>query len=442
MRRSLSICTALAVLVLAGTAWGGGYEIQEHSARSLANAIAGRAAIAEDAVTVFHNPAGMTRLKGFSGVAGLHLILADVEFNDDNSTNWMGGPLTGDDGDFTGTNFVPALYITQELNSWLAVGLGVNAPFGLSTEYDDDWKGRYFALDTELKTMNINPGIAAKPFEGIELSIGVGVSYQTADATLSNAIDFGTIGYSQLGSELAGELGLVPEMTDGEVEVEGDGDSWGWNFGLLYEFNECTRIGFAYRSHVHHKLEGDADFDVPVSAVPLTQTGRFLDTDASARVTLPEQYSLSIFHDIDENWSVMADVTYTRWSRFEELRIKFDNPAQPDAVTEEEWDDTWRFSVGAIYRLDEHWTFRAGLAWDESPIDDKYRTARIPTNDRFWVAIGVGYRFNENFAVDLSYLHVFMKEGEINETASTNQVLDGDYDFVPDVFGLQLTVNF
>ena len=181
---------------------------------------------------------------------------------------------------------IPNLYGFWSVSDRLKLGIGITPPFGLTTEYDSDWVGRYQAIESRLKTININPSVALKVTD--TLSLGGGLNLQYADAELSNAIDFGLIG------QISG-LGTQSQQIDGLVEVAGDDWSFGYNLGLLYEPSDRTRIGIAYRSDVTHDLKGDADFTVPNAAQPITATGQFVNTDAEAVLKLPDSLSLSIY---------------------------------------------------------------------------------------------------------------------------------------------------
>lgn len=443
----LGVCVIVA-LIGARTASGAGFEVAEKGVRGLGSAYAGQAASGEDASTVWFNPAAMRKITGFQVVAGAQLLSAYGDWKDRGSTGWgldKAGltpvPLSGDDGgDPGGLTFLPHLYFVAPVTAEFTAGFGINVPFGLKTEYDDGWQGRYQALKSELEVVNFMLTGAYQVQEWV--SIGGGVDLMYAKAELSNAIDFGTVAISKMGAG-AIAAGFVPQMLDGKAVVEADGN-WGigYHLGILLEPSDDWRIGVTFHSKVYIKLEGDATFTVPTAAAPLQASGAFTNSDASARVTLPEQVSLSLYHDIDDQWTILGDVTWTNWARFRELRIKFDNAAQPDAVTEEDWNSVFRYSVGAIYRMDRTWTFRAGAAYDTSPIPRSNRTARIPTNDRIWLTFGVGYQFDDNIAIDASYMHVFIADGNLSDTASSGQNLKGTFEGGADVFGISLTVDF
>ncbi len=369
-----------------------------------------------------------------SATGGEDVKFPSAVFQNQGSSIVTGAALTGDNSTDSGVDiFVPNLYTAWDVSDRVKIGLGINSPFGLKTKYNDDWVGRYYAVNSELTTININPTLAAKLTDN--LSVGVGVNLQYAEAELSNAIDFGLIGFSN-------RLPTRPQASDGFVKLTGDDWSWGYNLGLLYELNQKTRIGLAYRSPIKHELEGDADFTVPAAVTPLTATGRFRDTGVKTELKLPDTLSLSAYHEISPRVAVTADVTWTGWSSFEELRVKFDNPVEPDNVQPENWHDSFRYSLGVNYALSNAWQLRAGVAYDESPSDEKYITPRIPDDNRTWLAIGASFTPSDAFSFDVGYAHLFIDDTSTNLESTTNGRLRGKFDSHVDIVGVQMTWRF
>ena len=422
-------------LIASGSAFGAGFALIEQSVSGLGNAYSGGAASAEDATTIFYNPAGMTRLNNNQLIVGAHVIIPTVEFNNEGSSHVTGASLTGDDGGDAGvTKLIPNFYYSRKLSDRFAIGLGINAPFGLATEYDDDWVGRYHAIESDLMSININPSFAYKVTD--KLSIGAGVSAQYIDVKLTNAVDFGTIGF------FAGVPGLLPQANDGSVELEGNSWGFGFNAGLLYEFTKNTRVGVAYRSAIDQDLDGDADFkNVPAALRPT-----FRDDDVSADITFPDSLSVSFFHQFNPQWMVMADFTWTDWRHFKELVVDFDG-GLPSNITTENWQDSYRTSVGVTFVPDHNWTFRAGTAYDTSAVEDKqHRTPRIPDSDRIWAALGLGYQISKAMSLDMGYAHLFINDPEIDKSATGEDqlrgALKGTFDADIDIISAQLTITF
>jgi len=430
------MCAACGMLFHSGYAAGAGVAILEQSAKRLGTAFAGGAAAADDAATIFYNPAGLTLLPRSEVVAGVHVLFPSSRFSNEGSTHLTGLPLTGGEGGDIGSNSViPTLYASYRVNDRISAGIGVFSPFGLSTTYDSTWLGRYHAVSSDLRTVNINPSIAWQVTD--KLSLGAGLNAQYVKAELTNAIDFGTI-FGALGAP-----GMAPQGNDGSVTFTGDSWSWGYNVGALYQFTTSTRAGIAYRSRIDHTLTGNARF----TGVPAPNpTGRFVDTGVKSDVTLPDTVSAGVWHNFSKEVAVGADITWTNWSTIREIRIRFENPAETDAVTTLRWEDTFRYSLGAVYAPGA-WVFRAGAAYDETPVPDAaYRTPRVPDSDRIWVAAGIGYAVSDTISVDAGYAHLFFRDAETRKTATGEDQfrggLSGSYDSSVDIISTEITWRF
>jgi long-chain fatty acid transport protein len=383
----------------ANLASAAGFALIEQNASGLGNAYAGQAASAQDASTIFFNPAGMTLLPDSQLVLVAHLIDPQAKFSGTVSPA-IGG---GNGGDAGGLAFVPNAYFASRVTPDIRLGVGLNAPFGLKTEYDSSWKGRTQAIKSELKTINLNPAIAWQASES--LSLGAGVNIQYVEATLSN---------------FAGAPGVAT--------VKGDDYGWGFDLGALWQVSEATRVGLAYRSEVDQTLDGNLSFSASPSVIPVT-----------AKVTLPDSASLSLFQTLGPRWDLLADVTWTGWSDFDELRIV--RAVGAPLVTPENWQDSYRYSVGANYHLDDKLTLRGGVAYDETPVSDAFRTARTPDASRTWLAFGAQYRLSAKSMLDVGYAHLFFEDARINKTEN-GITLGGTYASSVDILSAQLTLDF
>ena len=443
----------------APAAFAAGFALKEQSATAQGNAFAGATAGADDISYMFFNPAGLTRHGGMQAAASLSLIVPKATFDLESASTVLGTPISGDDGggDVGKDAVVPSLYLTWATRYDLHLGLGVNAPFGLKTHYEDNWAGRYHALDSRATTVNINPAAAYEVTDG--LSMGVGAQIQYIDVKLSNAVDFGTIAAlgaassPTLAAALAG-AGITPSpgnaQQDGRVVLRGHDVGFGFNFGMLYELSKSTRFGIAYRSRIEHTLDDDdVDFDLGnVGGVLNAATGQFADGGVKADFEAPESFSFGVHHDINDQWSVMAEAAWTRWSAFDALIIEFDNPADDPSFTDESWKDSWFLSLGATYRPTEALTLRGGIAFDEGTVKDaERRTPRIPEADRYWVSIGAGYRLKDWLSLNAAYTHLFLPEVSTNLRASdqgnlARGDLSGSYDSNVDIVSVSAVVRF
>jgi long-chain fatty acid transport protein len=441
------ILTSLLSLGNFSTAYAAGFALIEMNASGQGNAYAGAAAHTNNASTIFFNPAGMMNLEGQQLSFVAHVIDPSADFDNDGSSlspalGPFGGPLTGKDDDGGDTAFIPNFYWVKPINDDMSFGIGVNAPFGLKTEYDDKWVGRYHGILSDLKTLNFNPSLGYRVND--KLSIGGGLNMMLAKVDLTSAIDFGTL--------CIGAPGCAPQSADGKAKLDGDNYddlAFGFNLGFAYMISEQTTIGVAYRSEVDINVEGDADFKVPaVAQQGLSPIGKtvFIDTDLKADITLPASFSVSLAHQVSK-FTWLADATWTGWSSFDELRIKYDNPAQSDTVTTEDWDDTMRYSIGLDYQYSDSLVLRTGLAFDETPIPNKEkRTPRLPGADRTWVSLGLTYLASSAISFDVGYSHLFIDDAKIDNTLETsvdalNSTLTGEYDGDVDILSAQLNWN-
>ncbi len=414
-------------LCLSGYAAGSGFALIENSASGMGQAFAGAAAVAEDPSTVYFNPAGMTYLDGTQLTAALHIVNSNAHFHDKGSTDPFGGAIIGnnDGGNAGGTHYIPNLYYVREFGEGkYRFGLGINAPFGLGTEYDDGWIGRYTSTSSELQTININPAVA---FKGTErLSIGLGANLQYIKATLKSNIN-----QTAFSSD------------DARAKVTGEDWSIGINGGIIYEYATHSKFGLHYRGFINSTLAGKVNYDGVNPA--LAMLAGFTDKDVTAALETPAAFSASIAHQLNPKFTLLADITYTQWSSFETLHIVGDDDSNVSYV-KENWNDVFRYSLGLKYQHNEKWIFRSGIAHDETPIDDAYRTSRIPGDDRFWLSFGASYFFSKNLSVDVGYAHLWVDDAKIDEEFRLAGIgtgtLKGKYKADVDILSAQATWRF
>jgi long-chain fatty acid transport protein len=413
-----------ALLLAPEAARGSGFQINEHSARLTGTAYAGTAALAEDASMGFFNPAGITRVNGGSVAGTLTVIDATIDLQATSASTFgtiqVTGPGGSTEADGGTTVPVPSLHVAQRISDQWVAGFGLTAPYGAKVNYPDDSVVRYVATLTQLVTYNLNPYVAYEPVEGF--SIGVGFNAQELRAHLNQKL------YSPVGDVNA--IIFAKDWT------------YGWNAGLLYECDETTRVGFAYRSQMSHTVTGPVDVYVP--------NGNVNRGDVRAGITFPDTYTLSGvlglgLLGLSEDVQLAGDLVFTHWARFQKLSASFDPPVLPQDSVFEDFRDTWRGSLGAIWRPDDRWTLRAGTGFDQSPVSDISRTVRVPDSNRVFLALGFGYRVWEKIYVDFGYLHAFFKSGTVDETNQTPDAsnIQGRYDDNrADVFAFQVTYDW
>ncbi|MEA5444301.1 outer membrane protein transport protein [Gammaproteobacteria bacterium AB-CW1] len=441
----LRCCTA--VLVVGATAAvpiaasAAGFAVTHQGARGAGHAFAGGAALAEDASTIFFNPAGMTRLEGREFVISLHGNDVRMDFTKDSATDAIGQPLSGGEGGRIGQlSFIPNAYYHQQINDQLHFGVGLSVPFGSRTKYDSDSIFRYQALESDLGIINLAPSIAYKVNDVVSLGLGLNIHYMEI-STLSNALDFGAICFAQVDPTTCSAQGLSPQSADGRVELSGDGMGYGFTAGALFDWGE-TRLGVNYRSSVDHDLSGKARFsDVPTL---FSTQGLFIDDRITSEFESPDALSLSIAHQVSDQITLFGDYTRMGWQSFDELRVEFDNPNQPDSVEPINFQSQDRYSIGLDYRRSDAWTFRAGIAYDESAARDRFnRPPRTPDNDRTWLALGATWQTSESSEWDFAYVHVMLGDDTpFDRTGGQGDRIVGSYEAAANILSAQYRYRF
>ena len=470
------IAAAVAGLTLAlgaGQASSAGFMLQENSGSGLGNTYAGGAAASEDADTIWTNPAGMSRLKTNQLAVALNLIMPSMQFSNDGGSKNAAPlqPLGGDGGNAGVTALVPNMYLVVPINPQWAFGLGINAPFGLTTEYDSNWIGRYQAIKSKIETINVNPALS---YKFGNWAVGAGANWQHIKAEFTQGTNYS----GQLAAAAAGmaQAGLMPPATvpqfvgataglDGLASITGSDDAWGWNVGVEWGIADPTyrtRIGAAYRSSMKYNISGDVNFSVPsaptlpstlapyyaVAAGLVSQDPRVQNSGVSASVELPDFANLSFFHTmLNDKWDFMGDVQWTHWSTIQDLTFVRSNGTTL-ASTPYHWKDAWRVSGGVNYRYTDQWMFRGGIAWDQSPVPDQYRSPRLPDADRVWLGTGLQYKWDPSLKFDLGAAYLFIQNASIAQISPDPTVvaqygyLSGNYDNHTWIVSGQATWNF
>lgn len=403
----------LAAVAAPVTVMAGGFSLNEQSASQMGVANAGAAANPENATTVLFNPAGMSQLSGTNISFGAAVLDIDAEAKTSSitATGAIGQPVDGGDyrngGDIADPAVLPNFYMTHEVNDSIDVGFGIHAPYGLAADYDDDFAGRFFADKTELTAIAFTPSIAVNNGQGLSMGLGLNIIY--AEGRLSRSQDLSRAFYGaalQQGApeEIAYQSALgAPEPY---ADVEGDDIGVTFRVGFLYELSEKTQFGLTAQTGTELNLKGDMEV-TGLPGAPYTPV-----TSATEKVevplAIPESITFGARHKLTDDITLLAGATYARWSRFEELDIvsREGNTGAvsnilgalgggvPDPINHvtEEWKNTWQFNVGGIWQATPAWAFKAGYAFDESPVNDNFVTARIPSQDRHWLTLGTQWK--------------------------------------------------
>lgn len=413
MRFLLAASTAFGAMIMAREAAAGGFYLRGNSATTIGTAFAGQST-GVDPATVVTNPAGMTRFRGLSLMGNLTLFASGRDLDSSSRATLNAAPITVSGrtpGGATDTIVVPFGYAIYEIHPDWRIGAGLHTPFGLATDWDQGWYGRYQAITSRLRTVNFNPAVAWQPVQWF--SVGAGLQVQRASATLSNNIDTGA----------AVSPGLATTL-DSFSRVHGDDWSVGWTVGAMVMPLPNLRAGVSWRSAIDHTITGTGDFTLnPALAGNAALAARFADRNASARLRLPATLSAGVAWDVTPDVTILGEFQWQNWSRFRETRVTFATPAGaialPDAVTVNNYRDTAFVSAGVEWRVNEIWSVRAGLGWDQSPTRDGFRSVRLPDGNRIVLGVGTSIRLHEGITLDLACGQFFTSKTSVVEASAT-----------------------
>ena len=372
----------IAALVLTGaalavsSAYAAGFQLTEQSSLGLGRAYAGAGIVGDDLSAVHYNPAGMTLLEGTRVQAGFTWIAL-------NADNVGAGSYAGqsENGRLKG-QAIPTGYVTHQVNDQVWLGFGMSVPYGMGTEYGNDWFGANRGIKAKIYTFDMNPNIAWKVNDLISLGAGLSVQYAKADLSMN-----------------AGGLGVG--------EIDADSWDWGFNLGVMISPTDTLRFGLSYRSAIEHNAEGDFTFSTEMFGPALALT-----FPSQATVKTPDTVMLTGTWEATPDLRLSGLIRWANWSNFDTLTIK-NNTSGISGIMgaigslgsypiPNKWQDTWLFSVGADYRINDAFTVRGGIAYETSPIDDETtRMAVIPDTDRLWLSLGATYHFSKDLQFDM-----------------------------------------
>lgn len=416
---SLRLIPALMAVAFSGVASASGFQLLEQNASGIGNAYAGSAAIAENASTIFYNPAGMTQLKDREVSLGLTAVRPSFKFSNDASSAATLNPLvvgpasntlSGNGGDGGGWGFIPNAYLSWALNKDVYLGLGVGAPFGLRTEFDRNWIGAAQSIHFDIKTINLNPSVAFRVNEMV--SLGFGVNWQKLDAEYLRRV--GTANYAAAGFPGASSL----------ARLKLEDDTWGWNAGALFTLSPATKVGLSYRSTMKYDTTGDIKVTGPSATVNARGT-----SDAKAEVKLPDTFILSGTHQLNDRWQLLGDVSWTGWSsipKIDIIRTSGTFSGSTAQTLHTEFRDTWRVAFGATYLLNPAWKIKMGIAYDQTPVKGaSTRLVSLPDNDRTWFSLGGQWKPNKDATLDFGVAYLYVKDAKVqNNQVATPAALN------------------
>ena len=434
-KNSMKLIPALMLVAFSGAVSASGFQLMEQNASGIGNAYAGSAAVAENASTIYYNPAGMTQLRDREISGGISLVRPSFSFQNDGSS---AGALdsAGDGGDAGGWAVVPNGYASWALTKDVYVGIGFGAPFGLKTEYSDRWVGAAQSVKFDLKTYNINPSIAYRIND--KVSLGAGLNWQKVEAE-----------YVRLARTTAGYSNVLSTMTLEDT-------AWGWNLGALFTLSPSTKVGLSYRSRVKYHTDGDVKLSSDGSASGNLALPALVAAGAAsslkADLTMPDTFIMSVTQKLSDKWEMLGDVSWTGWSSIPKVDIMRTsgvlslNPATVKAQTlETDFRNAWRIALGANYKLNDEWKLKYGVAYDQTPVKGaSKRMTSLPDNDRVWFSFGAQWEPTKTSKLDFGASYIYVRDSEIDndQTSYLRGRVTGDYEGSIWVFGAQYSMSF
>lgn len=425
---------------LSSAAVAGGFMLTEQSVAGLGRAYAGAGIVGDDLSAVWYNPAGMSLLSGTAVQMGAVVADLDLEVTTNRSATFDNGRNgTKENGRKHGVP-IPNMYLVHQIKDDMWFGLGITVPFGMAIEYDNNWAAADKGMNAEVKVFDINPNVAFKLTDTLSFGAGVSLQYVTAQFESRSGRDALNV----------------------RARLNADGWAWGGNFGFMWQPTETVRVGLAYRSQVNHKADGYLKTEVSSGSRLIDS---FKSNDGHAEMSAPHVITLTGTWKATEDLRLSALARWTNWSSFKDLPISgtslyratataqyvathngmgdlVSNPSNKTAPTYN-WKDSWLFTVGADYDINEQVTVRGGVGYEISPVDDdKYRSATIPDTDRLWLSLGATWHASKNLQGDfgIAYLKGIGNKNLYNE--STEQKV-GEFDKLDAIlWGAQFVYKF
>ncbi len=380
MKRMLAAISAMSVsmALFSSISFAAGFRLpeQDSAAMGMASAIVGQA---DDPSAVWYNPAGITQLEGTRISGGIISVYPELTHENADGTTDVSKR----------TMFLPIhLYATHKLNDNIFFGFGINNPFGLATDWDQNSSStRYVATFSSIVSTEFNPNIAYK-FNN-NLSAAFGIAYLHIRATLEKTTP-----------------NPFAPLTDTNFRLSGDADGWGVNAALKYKASDAVHLGLSYRSRIKENLEGTAE----INGTPLSGTGK-------TSITFPDLIQFGISYSASDKLTFNTDLEYTMWSTYDKLVIESDVPAF-NQTEEKQWKNVWCLRIGGQYKLSDQWKLRAGYVYDQNPVKEEYFETQLPDSDRQGISIGAGYTIG-NVTIDAAYMYILF-----NKRTISNSVMD------------------
>lgn len=429
MMKKLTIITLpalLCMLLFGTTGFGSGFQVPEQGGAAMGMGM-GFIGKADDLSAIYHNPAGLTQLQGYQVYFGTAGIAPTATYT-----------RTGYEGEETKNDLIPVpmLAVSTDFNGRfgnIVAAFGVNAPFGLRSEYDELGAQRYISTNIALTT------IYAGPYLGWQITphiaVGGGVQYAYATAEIGQRVNYG--------GALSSMLDENPDY-DGVIDISEATDSgFAGNVGVLVTPTDNLQLGATWRSGLDFDVEGDVSLEIPAAVTQLSGgLMQSLETEGATTVSLPQVLGVGLSYQPIDKLTLIGDFNWINWSVYEDIDFEFDlnTPYFPDKENPRDWDDSIAIRLGAEYWLNNRYAIRAGYIFDQSPIPDDSHGPELPTSDRNNITLGFGMRWDK-LSIDIAYAHLFIKDRTVESSIREPQPV-GEYECSGNVVGISLAYTF
>jgi long-chain fatty acid transport protein len=407
------IPSILITILLSCSVYAGGFQLNEHGARSLAmgNAFT---AVANDVSAIYWNGAGLTQLAGTSFMVGTTLIAPGSSFEE---------LSTGTKYDAESQVFFPThFFAAHKISSQFAAGIGFTSPFGLGTKWDDNWAGRYLALETELKVFTISPVVAYAITD--QFSVSAGLVYSWADVLITQKTPKPAV--------LGGG--------DAFITLEGDDESaFGYNFGVMYKPNKDLSIGASFHSQVTYSFEGTAASE----SVPAAAAALFPHGNLTAELKTPFNLAAGVACNVSTDLLLAFDVQVVGWSSYDTLKVDFEEGTVSDIASPRLYDDSFILRLGGDYKASDNLNILAGIYYDKNPVKEEMISPSLPEGNRLGFSAGINYKLTANLDVAASYLYIYTFETEVanSKQVTTTGAFNGTYNINAHIASVSLSYN-
>jgi len=395
----------LVIFFVNGLAFASGIVLYEFGSPDVGLAAAGYAARAQDASTVFTNPAGMSLLGKSQVLGGLQALYGKVEFSPNSATTVSGS----DGGNAIGWMPGGSAFIVQKLNKDWSIGFGVLSYFGLSESYDNNWVGRYYVQESTLLGMTLTPAVSYRVNNWLSIGAGLNMMYGYLDTSVA----INNIGDSR---------------PDGQLKYDDGKWGYGGNFGILMAPNSGTRFGLTYLTEVKLDFSATPEFSGLGPLLEASLRNRGLTTNnLDMSITVPQMVMFSAYHELNQKWAIMGNIGWQDWSRFGQVDIQINSNNPQSLTVDNDYNDTWHVALGAKYRHSTKWVFTGGIAYDSSAVDDDKRTVTLPMGETWRFALGAQYAITPNLTMGAAYEFAWLGNMPVDQQRGLAGHVSGEY---------------